>query len=233
MKAKEFIYNLRTNLQDVDDQLQYTTDQHLMYMLDSARAVLASQKMDSKVNIVQMSQVVDVKPTTAPKLEIGTVGESNVLKLIIPKPIAYSGDAGIFTVGATDGQDSYTRITYSQLRTVLYRKYTASSPKWFLLNNAIYIINSEIDSLTTVRVRGVFDEPVKVEQAMGRFKYLTPYDWEYPLTMKDAKTVYQIAMAGDFGWGSTAAQSVNVAANKQRKDNELLSTLKGLGNAKV
>jgi hypothetical protein len=200
-------------------------------MLDEARAKLASQKMDAKVNIVQMSQVVDVKPTNALKSEIGQVGNSKVLKLEVPNFISYSGGGGIFTIGSTDGEESYTEISYSQLRTVLYRKYTASSPKWFLLNGQIYLINSEISNLQKARVRGIFDEPYRVEQAMGRYKYLSPFDWEYPLTLKDADTVYKIAMAGDMGWGDEAVEALQKATKNKKDESQLLDTLQGLGKS--
>jgi hypothetical protein len=217
MKAKELIYNLRTVFQEAGNQIHKDTDQHVMYMLDEARASFAAQKLNAGISLNQMAQVVDVKPTLAPKSEMGTVGNSNILKIVIPQPVAYNNGEGIFTVGATDGQDSYTRITFSQLRTAIYRKYTSNSPKWFWLNDAIYIINAEIDSTQKIRVRGVFSEPYKVEQAMGRYKYLAPFDWEYPLSLKDAKAVYQIAMTGDLGWGDTAIQAILQAEARAKK----------------
>lgn len=229
MKAKEVIYNLRTNLAKAGSELASSTDQHIMYMLDESRAKLASQKMDARANVVQMSQVVDVKPITAPKTDIGQIGDTKVLKLVIPDPISYLNGGGIFTVGSTDGEESYTQISYSQLRTVLHRKYTKASPKWFWLENAVYLINAESSSLALCRVRGIFDEPYKVEQAMGRYKYLTPFDWEYPLTMKDADTIYKMAFAGDLGWGDTAVQAINSAAAKSQGKEQLLGALQGLG----
>ncbi len=233
MKAKEVIYNLRTNLQAASSQVKDTTDQHIMFMCDEARAKLASQKMDAKVNVIQMIQMVDIKPIDATKAEMGTIGTSKVLKLVIPDPIAYLDGGGIITVGPTDGAENYSRITYAQLTTVLHRKYTANSPKWFFLENAIYVINADVEDLQKIRVRGVFDEPYRVEQAMGRYKYLTPFDWEYPISMKDLDSVYKIAMSGDLGWGDSAVQSINASRQKQNKDGELLSALKNLGNAQT
>lgn len=229
MKAKELIYNLRTNLAAAGSELTDATDQHIMYMLDEARAKLAAQKMDAKVNIVQMSQIVDVKPIKAPKSDIGQIGSANILKLVLPDLISYSNGIGVFTVGSTDGEESYTEISYSQLRTVLYRKYTSTAPKWFMLEGSIYVINTELSGIQKVRVRGIFDEPYKVEQAMGRYKYLAPFDWEYPMTLKDADTVYKLAMAGDMGWGDSAMQAIKSAESKQNNKNQLLTTLQGLG----
>ena len=218
MKAKELIYNLRANLEEVGSQLATKTDQHLMYMLDSARTVLSAQKMDRAVNVSQLVQYVDVTPTQAPKADLGLTGEANIMKLTIPKPAMYNNGEAIFTVGAIDGEDSFSKITFSQLRTALYRKYTGSAPKWLWHNDAIYIINIEIDSLAKVRVRAIFEEPYQVEIAMGRYKYLTPFDWEYPLTFKDAKAVYQLAMSAELGWGDIAVQSIQNAQRRQQRD---------------
>lgn len=220
MKAKEHVYNLRTNLIESGTKLDNTTDQHLMYMLDEARGILASRKMDKKQDVSMMVQHVDIKPTNTPKEEMGTVGITKVLKVVIPMPISYFNGESIFTVGATDGQDSYTRISFSQLRTVLCRKYTGNTPKWFWHNNAIYIINAEIDSLQKVRVRGIFAEPHKVEIAMGRYLYLSPFDWEYPLSLNDADAVYKIAMSGDLSWGDIAAQAIAEKQQKQTQNKE-------------
>lgn len=228
MKAIELIYNLTTNLSEMGSQIAAATDQHIMYMIDEARATLAAQKMDAKVSVIQMVQTVDVMPILATKEDMGQVGDSKVLKLIIPDPISYLNGGGLLTVGSTDGDVNYTRIDFSQLRTALSRKYTGAAPKWFFLENAIYIINSTSETLSKVRVRGIFDEPYKVEVLMGRHKVLDPWNFEYPLAMKDAKTVYQIALSGDLGWGDDAAQAINSSKSKQGKENELLSALQGL-----
>jgi hypothetical protein len=217
MIAKEHIYNLRTNLQDVGSLLGKSTDQHLMYMLDEARASLASQKIDKKVNIVQMMQFADFKTRATSSDEIGTVGNSRVLALDIPAPVSHLKGIAIFTIGPTDGKSSYTQISYSRLRTIQGRKYTSKTPMWFILGSTIFLINVKSTGGVRARVRGVWDEPYRIIQAKGEYKYLTPFEWEYPLTNKDAKTVYQIALAGDLGWGDDAAQAI--AARQRERAN--------------
>ena len=203
VKAKEFIYNVKTILLEGNSAAAEFSDQHLMYMLDEARATLAGRRLEKAHNVEQMTQIIDVTPTIVnPETanEIGTVGDTRVLKVDLPQPVRYHNREAIFTVGSTDGQDSYTPITYSQLRTALYRKYTAKSPKWFWYEHSLYIINSEIDSRKKIRVRGIFSEPYKVEIANGKYKKLAPFDWEYPLSLNDANTVYQLAFGADLGW---------------------------------
>lgn len=228
MKAKEHIYNLRTNLENVGSQIAKTTDQHLMYMLDEARASLASQKMDKRVNVIQMSQFMDKKAREATPEEIGSIGMSKVLAIDIPKPTAYLNGVAIFTVGSTDGKIAYTQITFSQIRTLIGRKYTSATPKWLILGNTIFLINVKSTSSITARIRGIFDEPYRIIQEQGLYKKLAPFDWEYPLTMKDAKTAYQIALTGDLGWSDTAARAI---ADQMRKEADAKNTTKILQNA--
>ena len=198
-----------------------------MYMLDEARAILAQRRLDKSEAVQQMTQILDLTPQiVSPSTlnEIGTVGNTRVLKLDIPQPVKFKNGEAIFTVGSTDGQDSYTKITYSQLRTVLYRKYTAESPKWFWFENSLYIINSEIDSRKKVRVRGIFSEPYRVVIANGKYKKLTPFDWEYPLSLNDANTIYKIAFGQDLGWSDIAGNAIAQAEARQEAQQQKQST---------
>lgn len=218
MKAKELIDNFRTNLESGGSLVQEYTDQHIMYMLDKGRSILASQKIDTGSAMLKMAQTIDVTTKPSTKDEIGSVQGAVVLKVEIPTPVTHTNGVAIFTVGATDGGDSYAQISFSQLRTVFHRKHTAHTPKWLFLNGAIYIVARDVDSSMKVRVQGVFEEPYKVEIAAGRYKYLDPYNFEYPLSSKDEKTVYQLTVVGELGWGDVAARAVAASMQKQEPE---------------
>jgi hypothetical protein len=217
MKAIELIDNYRTNLETGGSMIKDYTDQHVMYMLDAARAVLAGQKLDAGVNIQKMSQVLDLVPEKASLKELGSYGNASVISVTIPNPVLFSNGVGILTVGSTDGSEIYPQVDFSQLRTILYRKHTSNSPKWIYLENKIYIVNRDVDSASKIRVRGIFDEPYKVEVAMSRYKYLDPYNFEYPASFKDANTIYKLAISNEFGWSDTAARAIT--ASQQQQEN--------------
>lgn len=220
MEAKEHIYNLRTNLQEVGSFLSRATDQHIMFMLDKARAVLASQRLDREINVIQMTQTADFKTREATKEEIGQLGTSNILAIDIPVPVSHQGGSGIFSIGPTNGSFNYTEISYSQLQTVTSgRKYTSVGPKWLLIGSTVYLLNIKTTGTKLVRVRGVWDEPYKIVQVQGLYKYLSPFSWEYPLTNKDVKAVYQIALSGDLGWSDRAASVIAEQNRKQEQQN--------------
>jgi len=233
MLAKELIYNIRTNFDAVNSSIKNYTDQHIMYMLDEARAILASRKMDAKVNVEHMSQFLDVKPSIAPLTDIGTVGNKKLLKLTIPSPIAYLNGGSIFTVGPTDGRTSYTRITFGQLRTALSRKYTGNTPKWLFFNNAVYLVNTSPEDVSLIRVYGIFDQPYKIAELDSFYSALKPFEFKYPLSMKDAKTIYELAFAGDLGWGDSAIRAVNKYAADSKNNSHLLTALKNLTDANI
>lgn len=224
MEAKKLIYNLRTVLESSGTEIVDYTDQHLMYMLDEARSTLAKQKLDRGVSLNHMVQFLDVTPKKASAAQdLGIVGSANVVKVEVPRPVSYMQGEAIFTVGAKDGADSFTRITFSQLRTVFFRKYTSKTPKWLWHNDAIYIVNIELDSLKSVRVRGIFNEPYLVEIAAGRYKYLTPFEFEYPATLEEAKILYQLAISSDLGWGDSASRIIANEERKQQKEQQYLA----------
>jgi hypothetical protein len=216
MKAKELISNFRTNLESSGSLIKGYTDQHVMYMLDKARSILASQKLDTGSALTKMVQTVDVIVT--PTKDLGSIQDVMVLKVVTPTPVTYNNGVGILTVGPIDGGDSYAQISFAQLRTVFYRKHTGYAPKWLFLNGCIYIVGRDVNSAAKVRVQAVFEEPYKVEQVMGRYKYLDPFNFEYPLSTKDEKPVYQLTVVGELGWGDTAARAV--AASMQRQERE-------------
>jgi len=232
MKAIEVIYNLRDNLQKAGSSIQDATDQHLMFMIDEARATLASQQMTASGNLVQMSQLLDVTPKRT--TDLGKVTKKSVYSADIALPLSSRDKLSIFTVGPTDGSLSYTQISFSQLRTAFYRKYTANSPKWLLVENTMYFFNlPSTGGQNRIRIRGVFARPIDIAIAQNEVTKLKPFDFEYPVSLKDLPTIYQIAMSSDMSWGDTAISSINAARNKGNQQQELINALKNLGNAQV
>jgi hypothetical protein len=221
MKAKEHIFNLRDNLRVANSSLLDKTDQHLMFMLDEARSILISRKIANRHNIDNMIQYCDILPSKANSNDLAIVGEEELLKVIIPKPISLNDNIGIFSVGNNDARTSYAKIDYGRIRTYIHRKYTSKTPVWIYSNDTILILNSVSGLLTKVRVRGVFDEPWRIEKIKGNINPLNPFDFEYPLSLKDSNAVYDLAMSGDLSWGDFALQSI---ARKKAEANKRAET---------
>lgn len=189
-----------------------------MYMLDKGRATLASRKLDQKTDITQMVQFLDKRPEKVLAKELGSIGDSEMFKLVIPKAADFHKGPAIFTVGPTDGSYLYPQLSYSQLSTFQGRRYTVATPKWTMIDKDIYLINLDSEGSSKVRVRGVFDEPWRIIEAKGEFNPLDPWNFEYPLSMKDERTVYELVISHDLGWGDMAAQAISNMIAKSQQD---------------
>ena len=221
MKAKEHIYNLRDNLSVDNSSLVGKTDQHLMYMLDEARSILVSRKVANRSNIDNMTQYFDTTPSVGKVSDLAILGSREFLKIETPKPITLTKGLGILTVGSTDSRAIFSKVDYSRIRTYIHRKYTGNSPIWIYENNTILILNSLGGIVSKIRVRGLFDEPWKVERIKGNIDPFDPFNFEYPLSLKDSNAVYDIAMSGDLAWGDISIQSIarrNAEAKNRAED---------------
>jgi hypothetical protein len=217
MVAKELIYNFREVLRETQSSVSERTDQHLMYLLDEARVILASRKIQNNYDVTIFTQFFDVKPAKADTSIISNVGTKPVLFIKLPTMFAsFNKLFGGFSVGSTDGETTYGKLNFYNIKTALYRKYTGSNPKWVLDENNILIINSTTGIESKIRVRGIFDEPGKIATYKNTVSKLDPYQYEYPLSMKDAPALYNIAMSGELSYGDVAAQAVS----KQQRANQ-------------
>jgi hypothetical protein len=218
MVAKKLIYNLKGVLKETKSSLLEMTDQQLLYMLDEARVILASRKIQNNYDTTNFTQYFDKKPVKATNSIITSVGSKPVLIIDLPSKFAsFNNLFGGFSVGSTDGALMYSKIEFHNIRTSIYRKYTGSAPKWTLDNNKILIINSTTGIESKVRVRGIFDEPFEVENFKSPISKFDPLEFEYPLSMKDAPAVYAILMSGELSYGDLAAQAVAKQQRSQQR----------------
>jgi hypothetical protein len=218
MVAKELIYNLRGVLKETQSSLLEKTDQQLMYMLDESRVILASRKVQNNYDTTNFTQYFDAKPIKATNDIITKAGNKPVLIIELPSRFtSFNKLFGGFSVGSTDGEIMYSKIEFHNIKTSIYRKYTGYSPKWVLDNNKILIINSTTGVESKVRVRGIFDEPFKVENFKTPVSRLDPFQFEYPLSMKDAPAVYDILMSGELRYGDITAQAVSKQQRSQQR----------------
>lgn len=220
MIAEEVIYNLRTLLAEEGSTLVNKTDQHLMFMLDEARSILISRKIDNQQNVESFSQFYDVTPLAAPSSILGTVNEKTPYVIECPTPVSLSHGVGITSLGPTDGSIEYGKIDYGRLKTALHKKYTSQDTKWFYDNGKIIIINATFLVTTKVRVRGYFDEPWRIAELNGKTTVFRPFNFLYPASNKDLASIYSIAMSGDLSWGDTAVQLINRQKQAQQRQEQ-------------
>ena len=109
MKAKEVIDNLRTMFINTGSKLgEELRDQHLMFLIDSARSIIAERSVMSKSKTLDsMLQSISIKPTKTNKSEVGFIGDSYPYRLDLPDRI----DTSIFTNGIFYMGDSQGEIS--------------------------------------------------------------------------------------------------------------------------
>ena len=194
MKAQEIIDNFREFLTDMRSPLSSRTDTHLMFILDEARAMIVGRQVGNRGSLQAMTPTLDLSPTVSSASEMGQIGSSSVIKVTVPTPVAVREFDGITMVSSADLKEVYTKVSLAGLQSSLYRKYTGGTQKYTRINNDLFIINSKRGISSKIQVTGVFDEPYKVLELLGKIDPFAPYDFEYPLSMKDARSVYEVAL---------------------------------------
>lgn len=85
-------------------------------------------------------------------------------KLDIPKTVNFNFRQGFTFIGDPEGKE-IQYVPEHRAKWQEHKKYTDSDPLVYLKNNKLYVHNSDIDDLTHLHVRGIFEVPSEV----GRF----------------------------------------------------------------
>lgn len=123
-------------------------------------------------------------------------------------------------VGSTQG-DPYEAASYQSIKYLQYSKYTGKAARWFVLDEALYIIAPNFNLGKHVNVQGIFEDP----KAANEFKTCecdngdvcyTGYDFEYPMPAAMLDTLKKLMMDSEFRFAE-AHKSDQV--NNGRDDN--------------
>lgn len=190
MLLSEIIYNIKNlragGLQSVGEDL---SDAQYAFIINYYRAKLIKQDIDrgrvSRSQDIQSLGLVTVEKSTDDCCDINVCTLRTILQ--VPTFLEFNDTSLITFVGTVDGESfqysKSNRITWDQ-----YAKYTGKKPKWFILNNYIYIVNPPTALIKYITIRGVFENPLNA----NKFKTCdcdngetcnTGYDFEYPISM--------------------------------------------------
>lgn len=115
-------------------------------------------------------------PSECPDIKVP--GKCFLLKTTKPVPRPIRNITMIYDyVGAVSGRDPYAYLDPAFADFIQYNRYTKDRPKWFYINDKIYLINEGSDKFTLVR--GVFEDPFSIN-ACGDPKCFTDDD-PYPI----------------------------------------------------
>ena len=78
----------------------------------------------------------------------------------MPKPVRFNLQDAFTFIGKPDGTGAITKVEPYMVEYLMYDKYTSEKPKYYMIDEYIYIYNP--NGLEYVNVRGVFEDPREV-----------------------------------------------------------------------
>lgn len=163
---REIVKNIRRTVEkgDSSDDFRYT-DRQLAFQVNYYRAKLLRQQIQKhKANYRAVQNLGRVTLVTADKNECCDI-DACVLRTELPVPTFLTAPDEVVTyVGEIDGSNPYQKTSPQRLLWDGFAQYTKSLPKWYILNNYIYIINPTTTRLKYINIQGIFEDPIKAEQ---------------------------------------------------------------------
>jgi hypothetical protein len=77
----------------------------------------------------------------------------------VPETVRTKGSSTFYYVGTIDKQTSFQEIQPEMIAAFSATKYTSNQPRFFLLNNYIYLINLPNKNLKYINITGVWEDP--------------------------------------------------------------------------
>jgi len=98
----------------------------------------------------------------------------------MPKPIRNSSVVFDF-VGDSNFMTGYGKEDPSYVQDTAYNRFTKKKPKWFYMNNRIYIYNTTV--IKRIGVRGIFEDPKTIAACACEGPACYSEDSEYPIAL--------------------------------------------------
>lgn len=169
MTVREFIHRVWQKFEDGMPSDDARLRQRRVYSaLLSARAFVLD-KFIRKGNLSEWNYTtlscVPVERTTAHECGCLPVQDCYYYKTSCELPDTMGQSmTSIKDVTTLDGLVQFGQTTWGGVKFDQYNKYTQKSPRFFIKNNRIFLVNSPFDSLQVITLRGVFSDPVRALQ---------------------------------------------------------------------
>lgn len=163
------------------------------------RSLLISQAMSKRQDISTIwiqTPVVEMEliDTTLPTTIIAQETSDCVIlrsKTTIPRTIEYYGDNNVLSVQTIDGKKSFSKINFFRSKYSKFSKYTGFMPKWYVLNDYLYIQNNVF--IEKVLVPGLYESPREVGYFMDvKGSPVWTEDSPYPASKKMIEQIVEL-----------------------------------------
>lgn len=143
--------------------------------------------------------------------------EENIKKVGIPQIVSLPDDKGVISIRYIDKQKPIILTSSDVVHWDQFRFITNHEPRAYFIDNALYIQNPQQDDLCFVNVRGIFEQPSKVEtkDSSGNTVCFDDEVDEYPLPMKLVNIVTEHIMSKEL---PRLVGSVNDELNSAREE---------------
>jgi hypothetical protein len=199
MTLNEIIYNI-AGVVNRENDLSFL--EQLKFKVKYYRALLV--RRDQQRNRFLAPQLIQTLPAVAlvkvDSAEHSAVNvECSILRSIhpIPKPIRLKGSNAFTYVGTVDKLREYGEILASQVAYVSQSKFTKDVPRYYYINDHVYILNA---NPTHISIQGVFEDP----EAASMFgdtetEFLYHDDMEFPVPADMVQQITQAILSTELG----------------------------------
>lgn len=199
----EIIYNVK-NLRAKGRQSDDTeiSDRQYAFIVNYYRALLLKREADRNKFIDNVTQSMgDVALKKADKNESCDINDC-IYRTVnkIPKAVLTNSGSLIKYVGLTNLSKPFQKTTVERVIWDLQSPLTKHLPKWYELNDYIYIVNPPTDSLEIITVHGVFEDPIAVNslKSCGTEDCFQGYNFEYPISVTFLDSIYKMMADAEF-----------------------------------
>ena len=160
-----------------------------------ARAMLISQAISKRQNISTVwlqTPVIKLAPVDS-SLDKQNPLDCYILRSVnkLPRTIETYDDNNIISVTTIDNAKTFTKTNVFRSRTSKYSRFTGLRPKYYLLNDFLYIQNTEL--IEELLVTGIFENPREVGRFMTQQNQeIWSVDSQYPISNKMEKDIISI-----------------------------------------
>jgi len=165
----------------VDKPFDVDLQEELKHIINYKRLNYTQQFIEKYPNQRRLFlQKVVAKLEKAPKNDCTPVKDCIILRTecIAPKPIRNSRTIFDF-VGDSNFINGYGYQDPSFIQDIGFNRFTKKKPKWYYMNNRIYVYNSTV--IDKIGIRGVFENPFQINECSCDKSFCFTETDEYPI----------------------------------------------------
>ena len=207
---KEIVYNLKnSNNGGVQTDDVKFSDRQMAFIVNHFRDKLAVQRLNdgkNPGNYLQTLPDVEFERTRDFKSIDGFILLKT--KKEIPEPVTLSEGDGIISIQGKDSLYPYQRTTHELFNLEGGSPMGKYMSKYFEYENYVYLVCPDKPNINKVDIRGVFSNPIEVENYLHGENPLRGLDFEYPIPFGVLDQLNALIMNNEYRWSEILPQDL-------------------------